>query len=66
MEGAQYLQHRVIDGTYQAILHWKVSDGIVYIQEPEGWKPTKVPVQFIKDIDLFHNKFRIGEPNVQL
>lgn len=66
MEGAQYLHHRIIDGTYQAILYWKVSDGIMYILEPDGWKPTKVPVKFIEDIDPSHIKFRIGgKPNDQ-
>lgn len=49
MEGMQYIQHRVIDGTYQAVMYWKVMNGVVYIKEGEAWKETAVPVKFVKD-----------------
>jgi len=52
MEGMQYIQHRVIDGSYQALLHWRVVNGVVEIKEPYGWKPTKIPLKFVKDFEL--------------
>jgi len=49
MEGVQYLDHRVIDGVYRAVLHWKVLGGAVFIKEGQSWKETSIPVEFIKD-----------------
>jgi len=46
---AEYIQHRVVNGTYQARLYWRVQDGIVYVKEPDGWLPTKIPVEFLKE-----------------
>ena len=52
MEGIQYIQHRAIDGAYQAILHWRVVEGVVEVKQPDGWLKTTIPVKFVKDFDL--------------
>lgn len=52
MEGMQYIQHRVIDGTYQAVINWRVKCGIVEIKQPDGWLKTTIPVKFVKDFEL--------------
>lgn len=52
MEGMQYIQHRVVDGVYQAVLYWKIQNGMVFIKEGESWKETSVPVKFVKDFEL--------------
>lgn len=56
MEGMQYIQHRVINGAYQAVMNWRVINGVVEIKEPNGWLPTKVEVKFIKDFGLLTPK----------
>lgn len=53
MEGMQYIDYRVTDGSYRAILHWKVENGIVYVKEPNRWLPTDIPVTFVKDFELY-------------
>jgi hypothetical protein len=52
MEGMQYLEHRVVDGVYRAVMYWKIETGKVYIKEPDGWRETAVPVQFVKDFEF--------------
>ena len=50
MEGKQYIQHRVIDGVYQAVMHWKVENGNVYVKEDDGkWAEVNVGVKFVPD-----------------
>lgn len=51
MEGMQYLQHRVVDGVYQAVLYWKIQNGTVYVKEGQSWKETAIPVKFVKDFE---------------
>jgi len=51
MEGVQYIRHRVIDGEYAAILHWKVESGVVYIREGVAWSPTQIELKFHKDFE---------------
>lgn len=55
MEAVQYIQHRVVDGTYRATLYWKVENSKVYIKEGDEWLETKVPVVFIKDYETTPN-----------
>jgi len=52
MEGMQYIQHRVVDGTYRAVLHWRGVNGVVLVKQADGsWLETTIPVNFVKDYE---------------
>lgn len=40
---------------YQAVLYWKIENGVVYVKEPAGYIPTNIPVRFVKDFELPDN-----------
>lgn len=61
MEGVQYLQHRVVDGTYQAVMRWRINEGVVSYMDKKGhWIETDIPVRFLED-RLFEAAIEKGE-----
>lgn len=52
VEGTQYIQHRVVDGTYFATLHWRINESVVEINQNGAWIPTDIKVNFIRDAEI--------------
>lgn len=51
MEGMQVVQHAVADGVYEALVRWRLVDGVIEIKQADGWVATTIPVDFQKYFD---------------